>query len=65
MPDVGSPTSFTERAFYESGRYDGSIAERRAIVAWHRRNLYRPDHWTGEDYADAIESGEHLAGDDE
>lgn len=39
--------------------------ERAAIVAWHRRNLYRPDHWTGEDYADAIESGEHLAGDDE
>ena len=41
------------------------IRERAAIVAWHRRNLYRPDHWTGEDYADAIESGEHLAGDDE
>lgn len=45
--------------------HNKGIRERAAIVAWHRRNLYRPDHWTGEDYADAIESGEHLAGDDE
>ena len=39
--------------------------ERAAIVAWLRRNKYQLEHEDGSDYADAIESGKHLRGDDE
>lgn len=62
MSEIGSPTSFSERAFYESGLYDGSIAERRAIVEWLK--LAPVPSWAFA-VADLIEHGEHLAGEDE
>lgn len=64
MSEIGSPTSFSERAFYESGLYDGSIAERRAIVEWLRADVDLGER-EARFIAGCIENGVHLAGDDE
>ncbi len=52
---------------YSDGQRDGAENEREAIVAWLRADdlVIIRVLWNDEDYADAIERGDHLRGDDE
>ncbi len=52
---------------YSDGQRDGAENEREAIVTWLRADDLAIIRvlWNDEDYADAIERGDHLGGDDE
>ena len=49
-----------ERAMFKWGEIQGVITERAAIVAWLRSIGGNADVW-----ADVVERGDHLGGDDE